>query len=108
LLHNHPHLSSGVCTIGQKWPQYQGLCPTSPIIKKIIITTSRDQTMVQRLIDVTKQRNNKQLKRTKYVIVNIKKDDRKNTVLWDGRFVVRYKFFDVSEERAASSFRVED
>jgi hypothetical protein len=22
LLHNHPHLSSGVCTIGQKWPQY--------------------------------------------------------------------------------------
>jgi hypothetical protein len=22
---NHPHLSSGVCTIGQKWPQYQGL-----------------------------------------------------------------------------------
>jgi ribosomal protein L28 len=24
LLHNHPHLSSGVCTIGQKWPQYLG------------------------------------------------------------------------------------
>jgi hypothetical protein len=23
LLHNHPHLSSGGCTIGQKWPQYQ-------------------------------------------------------------------------------------
>jgi hypothetical protein len=22
LLHNHPHLSSGVCTIGQKWLQY--------------------------------------------------------------------------------------
>jgi hypothetical protein len=22
LLHSHPHLSSGVCTIGQKWPQY--------------------------------------------------------------------------------------
>jgi hypothetical protein len=22
LLHIHPHLSSGVCTIGQKWPQY--------------------------------------------------------------------------------------
>jgi hypothetical protein len=21
---NHPHLSSGVCTIGQKWPQYLG------------------------------------------------------------------------------------
>jgi hypothetical protein len=21
-LHNHPHLSSGACTIGQKWPQY--------------------------------------------------------------------------------------
>jgi hypothetical protein len=23
LLHNHPHLSSGAGTIGQKWPQYQ-------------------------------------------------------------------------------------
>jgi hypothetical protein len=34
LLHNHPHLSSGVCTIGQKWPQYRGLRPTPPIIKK--------------------------------------------------------------------------
>jgi hypothetical protein len=22
--HNHPYLSSGVCTIGQKWPQYLG------------------------------------------------------------------------------------
>jgi ribosomal protein L37AE/L43A len=22
LLHNHPHLSSGACTIDQKWPQY--------------------------------------------------------------------------------------
>jgi hypothetical protein len=22
LLHNHPHLSSGACTIGQIWPQY--------------------------------------------------------------------------------------
>jgi hypothetical protein len=22
LLHNHPHISSGACTIGQKWPQY--------------------------------------------------------------------------------------
>jgi hypothetical protein len=22
LLHNHPHLSSGACTIGQMWPQY--------------------------------------------------------------------------------------
>jgi hypothetical protein len=22
LLHNHPHLSSGAFTIGQKWPQY--------------------------------------------------------------------------------------
>jgi hypothetical protein len=35
LLHNHPHLSSGVCTIGQKWPQYERLGPTPPI-KKII------------------------------------------------------------------------
>jgi hypothetical protein len=24
LLHIHPHLSSGTCTIGQKWPQYLG------------------------------------------------------------------------------------
>jgi hypothetical protein len=24
LLHNHPHLSSGLCTIGQKWPQCLG------------------------------------------------------------------------------------
>jgi hypothetical protein len=32
LLHNHPHLSSGACTTGQKWPQYQGLSPTPPII----------------------------------------------------------------------------
>jgi hypothetical protein len=32
LLHNHPHLSSGVCTIGQKWLQYKGLSPTPPII----------------------------------------------------------------------------
>jgi hypothetical protein len=23
LLHDHHHLSSGACTIGQKWPQYQ-------------------------------------------------------------------------------------
>jgi hypothetical protein len=23
LLHEHPHLSSGACTTGQKWPQYQ-------------------------------------------------------------------------------------
>jgi hypothetical protein len=37
LLHNHPHLSSWVCTIGQKWPQYQGFSPTPPIIKIIII-----------------------------------------------------------------------
>jgi hypothetical protein len=37
LLHNHPHLSSGVCTIGQKWPQYLGTCPTPPIIMIIII-----------------------------------------------------------------------
>jgi hypothetical protein len=28
LLHNHPHLSSGAVTIGQKWPQYKGLSPT--------------------------------------------------------------------------------
>jgi hypothetical protein len=35
LLHNHPHLSSGAGTIGQKWPQYKGLSPTPLAIKKI-------------------------------------------------------------------------
>jgi hypothetical protein len=34
LLHNHPHLSSGAGTIGQKRPQYKGLSPTPPAIKK--------------------------------------------------------------------------
>jgi hypothetical protein len=34
LLHNHPHLSSGAGTIGQKWPQYTGLSPTPLTIKK--------------------------------------------------------------------------
>jgi hypothetical protein len=34
-LHNHPHLSSGAGTIGQKWPQYKGLNPTPLAIKKI-------------------------------------------------------------------------
>jgi hypothetical protein len=29
LLHNHPHLSSGAGTIGQKWPQYKGLSRTT-------------------------------------------------------------------------------
>jgi hypothetical protein len=33
LLHNHPHLSSWVCTIGQKWPQYLGT-KSHPINKK--------------------------------------------------------------------------
>jgi hypothetical protein len=28
LLHNHPRLSSGAGTIGQKWPQYKGLSAT--------------------------------------------------------------------------------
>jgi hypothetical protein len=32
LLHNHPHLSSGACTIGQKWPQYRDLVPPHLII----------------------------------------------------------------------------
>jgi hypothetical protein len=35
LLHNHPQLSSGAGTIGQKWPQYKGLSPTPLAIKKI-------------------------------------------------------------------------
>jgi hypothetical protein len=34
LLHNHPHLSSGASTIGQKWSQYKGLSPTPLTIKK--------------------------------------------------------------------------
>jgi hypothetical protein len=34
LLHNHPHLSSGAGTIGQKWPQYKGLSPTPLALKK--------------------------------------------------------------------------
>jgi hypothetical protein len=34
LLHNHPHISSGAGTIGQKWPQYKGLSPTPLAIKK--------------------------------------------------------------------------
>jgi hypothetical protein len=34
LLHNHPHLSSGAGTIGQKWPQYKGLSPTPLAIEK--------------------------------------------------------------------------
>jgi hypothetical protein len=34
LLHNHPHLSSGAGTTGQKWPQYKRLSPTPLAIKK--------------------------------------------------------------------------
>jgi hypothetical protein len=40
------------------------------------------------------------------MIINIKKMA-KSTIFWDGRRVVRYKFSDVSEERVASSFKVE-
>jgi hypothetical protein len=39
LLHNHPHLSSGAGTIGQKWPQHKGLSPTPLAIKKNMILT---------------------------------------------------------------------
>jgi hypothetical protein len=35
LLQNHPHLSSGAGTIGQKWPQYKGLSPTPLEIKNV-------------------------------------------------------------------------
>jgi hypothetical protein len=35
LLHNHPHLSSGAGTIGQKWLQYKGLSRTPLAIKEI-------------------------------------------------------------------------
>jgi hypothetical protein len=34
LLHNHPHLSSGAGTIGQKWPQYKRLSPTPLALKR--------------------------------------------------------------------------
>jgi hypothetical protein len=34
LLHNHPHLSSGADTMGQKWSQYKGLSPTPLAIKR--------------------------------------------------------------------------
>jgi hypothetical protein len=37
LLHNHPHLSSGAGTIGQKWPHYKGLCPTPLALKNELI-----------------------------------------------------------------------
>jgi hypothetical protein len=33
-LNNHPHLSCGAGTIGQKWSQYKGLSPTPLAIKK--------------------------------------------------------------------------
>jgi hypothetical protein len=36
LLHNHPPLSSGAGTIGQKWPQYKGRSPI-PLAIKIIL-----------------------------------------------------------------------
>jgi hypothetical protein len=39
LLHNHPHLSSGAGTVGQKWPQYKGLSPTPLAIKRILKIT---------------------------------------------------------------------
>jgi hypothetical protein len=42
LLHNHPHLSSGPGTIGQKWPQYKGRSPTQLAIKK---KASRDYSL---------------------------------------------------------------
>jgi hypothetical protein len=41
LLHNHPHLSSGAGTIGQKWLQYKGLA-----IKKESLPVS-DQILVE-------------------------------------------------------------
>jgi hypothetical protein len=34
LLHNHPNLSSGAGTIGQKGPQYKGLGPNPLALKK--------------------------------------------------------------------------
>jgi hypothetical protein len=36
LLYNHPHLSSGAGTLGQKWLQYKGLSPTPLSIKKYL------------------------------------------------------------------------
>jgi hypothetical protein len=34
MLHNHPHLSSGAGTTGQKWPQYKRLSPIPLAIRK--------------------------------------------------------------------------
>jgi hypothetical protein len=45
LLHNHPHLSSGAGTIGQKWPQYKGLSPTPLAIKERKVTVNIDWTV---------------------------------------------------------------
>jgi hypothetical protein len=49
LLHNHPHLSSGAGTIGQKWPQYKGLSPTPLAIKKtwVVLFTKRHWTTIR-------------------------------------------------------------
>jgi hypothetical protein len=43
LLHNHPHLSSGAGTMGQKWPQCKGLSPTPLAIKKYMIFPSSNR-----------------------------------------------------------------
>jgi hypothetical protein len=42
LFHNHPHLSSGAGTRGQKWPQYKGLSPTPLAIKNDEAGTAQD------------------------------------------------------------------
>jgi hypothetical protein len=48
LLHNHPHLSSGVGTIGQKWPQLKGLSPTPlAIIKEKYLLSNIVHCMVE-------------------------------------------------------------
>jgi hypothetical protein len=56
LLHNHPHLSSGAGTIGQKWPQYKGLSLTPLAITKIVasdvsghVIESEDKSYIIRL-----------------------------------------------------------
>jgi hypothetical protein len=48
LLHSHPHLSSGAGTIGQKWPQYQGLSPTPQ--KNVFLVTFEFLTTVTIII----------------------------------------------------------
>jgi hypothetical protein len=47
LLHNHPHLSSGAGTIGQKWLQCKGLSPTPLAVKKYYEIPSKCECLIR-------------------------------------------------------------